>query len=90
MAVGDVVSAINITSYQPSSGVEVIILHLLYSNTNDSYRINNGAINNYSSNGTMVASIGYSGNSSTMKFPITNTNYFTCDGTSAISGIQIK
>ena len=90
MAVGDVVSTIGITSYQPSSGVEIILLHLWRNNQNDSYRLSNGTISNYNYNGSSAASIGYLGNSSTVKIPITNTNYFICDSTTAISGIQIK
>ena len=90
MAVGDVVSAINIMSYQPSSGVEVILLHLFYNNSNDVYRINNGVSSKYNVNGSSAASIGYLASSSTMKFPISNTNYFTSDGACAISGIQTK
>ena len=90
MAVGDVVSSINITSYQPSSGIEVILLHVWNNNSNNVYRLNNGTISTYNYFGSGGASLGYQGNNATMKFPITNTNYFTCDGTSAISGIQIK
>ena len=90
MAVGDVVSAINIMSYQPSSGVEVILLHILYNNSNDVYRINNGVNSNYNVNGSMGGSIGYLASRSTMKLPISNTNYFTSDGNCGISGIQIK
>ena len=90
MAVGDVVSAISITSYQPSSGVEVILLHLWYNNGNSVYQINNGVTSMYNSNGTSAASIGYQASRVTMKFPITNTNYYTSGDPSSISGIQIK
>ena len=90
MAVGDVVAAINITSYQPSSGVEVILLHLWYNNGNNTYRINNGVSSMYNFNGTMAGSIGYFAARATMKLPISNTNYYTSDDPSAISGIQIK
>ena len=88
MVVGDVVSAISISSYQPSSGVEVILLHIFYNNSNDVYRINNGTSSIYNVNGTQ--STGYQASRSTMKLPITNTNYYTSDGSTAISGIQIK
>ena len=90
MAVGDVVSAINITSYQPSSGVEIILLHIFYNDINNVYRINNGTLSKYNLTGTSAANIGYIAYGATMKFPITNTNYFTSDGATAISGIQIK
>ena len=90
MAVGDVVSSINISSYQPSSGVEVILLHIFFDNVDEVYRINNGTLSKYNRNGTSATSIGYMASKSTMKFPISNTNYFTCDSTTAISGIQIK
>ena len=90
MAVGDVVSAINITSYQPSAGVEVILLHLWYNNNADVYRLNNGTLSKYNNFNTGTTGLGYQGNNATMKFPITNTNYYTSDATTAISGIQIK
>ena len=91
MAVGDVISAINITSYQPSSGVEVILLHLWYNNSVDVYRLNNGTNDGYNYSGQRTANTSvYLSSQSTMKLPITNTNYYTSDGSSAISGIQIK
>ena len=90
MAVGDVVSSIGITSYQPSSGVEVILLQIWNNQANSVYYLSNGTNNNYNTLGSSAAGIGYMGHSATMKLPITNTNYFTCNGASAISGIQIK
>ena len=90
MAVGDVVSAIGITSYRPSAGVEVILLHLWYNNSYDLYKLNNGTTSNYQYYGNPSSNIGYLASRATMKLPITNTNYYTSDGSSGISGIQIK
>ena len=90
MAVGDVVSTIGITSYRPSAGVEVILLHLWRNDQNNAYYLYNGTISNYNQTGSSAASIGYQESRATVKIPITNTNYVIFDSSTAISGIQIK
>ena len=87
MAAGDIVSAINILSFQPAATVEVIIFIIFTNDTNIAYRINNGIISQYEQTGT--SSAGYNFAKSIGKFPINNTNYYTSDFLTSISGLQI-
>jgi hypothetical protein len=86
MTVGD---SINISgnSWQPASGVEVMVLKMMLNSGPYTFGFTDGTTN------TLMYHSGNAYNEEGNKYPITNTHYFTIQGTHSalgFAGIQIK
>ena len=91
MAVGDIISGVQITSYQPSAGVEIIVTWVGVNNSNRNIGLDDGISQSSNHGGNRdTPETNHPLAAFTGKIGITNTNYLYCNSHFGFSGIQIK